>query len=197
MALGYFQLPYTSIVVPYDDETTPVKLTGAKMLPIMEINGKAQNESLDIIEHLDQKNIWHLAEYKKGHACTELSHLLNKLGANVHNLAMPYWIYTPEFDENSRKYFQKKKEEKRGPFKNLVKQKEHFTQELLNDLNQLTNELRPFYHSETFGLEDILLASHLWGLYIVPEFQFPEKIHHYLQQVKKICYFEYHQDYWK
>lgn len=197
MALGYFKLPYESIVVPYDDEITPVKLTGAKMLPIMEIKGKAQNESLDIIEHLDQKNIWSVSDYKKGQAYNELSHLLNKLGANVHNLAMPYWIYTPEFDENSRQYFQKKKEEKRGPFKNLVKKREQFTKDILKDLNELSGELKPFYHSETFGLDDILLASHLWGLYIVPEFQFPEKIHHYLQQVKNICHFDYHHDYWK
>lgn len=191
MALGYLQLPYESIVLPYGDEITPVKLTGVKMLPIMEFNGKAQNESLDIIDRLDQKNLLKLDNP------AEINPLLNKLGANVHNLAMPYWIYTPEFNENSRHYFQKKKEEKRGPFKNLVKKKEQFIQEILKDLNELSGELKPFYHSETFGLNDILLASHLWGLYVVPEFQFPEKIHSYLQEVKKICHFDYHQDYWK
>lgn len=191
MALGYLQLPYESIVLPYDDEITPVKLTGVKMLPIMEFNGKAQNESLDIIDRLDQKNLLKLDNP------AEINPLLNKLGVNVHNLAMPYWIYTPEFNENSRHYFQKKKEEKRGPFKNLVKKKELFIQEILKDLNDLAIELKPFYHSETFGLNDILLASHLWGLYVVPEFQFPEKIHAYLQEVKKICHFDYHQDYWK
>lgn len=197
MALGYFQLPYESIVVPYNDETTPVRLTGAKMLPIMEINGRAQNESLDIIEHLDQKNIWNIAGYKKSHALTEVTSLLNKLGANVHNLAMPYWIYTPEFDENSRSYFQKKKEAKRGPFKDLVKKRDQFIGDLLKDLNELSTDLKPFYKSEAFGLNDILIASHLWGLYVVPEFQFPEKIHRYLQQVKHLCHFDYHHDFWK
>ncbi len=191
MALGYLQLPYESIVLPYDDEITPVKLTGTKMLPIMEFNGHAQNESLDIIDRLDQKNRLKLQDP------TEINPLLNKLGANVHNLAMPYWIYTPEFNETSRHYFQKKKEEKRGPFKNLVKKRDQFIEEILNDLNLLSSELKPFYHSETFGLNDILLASHLWGLYVVPEFQFPEKIHSYLQEVKRICHFDYHQDYWK
>lgn len=191
MALGYLQLPYESIVLPYDDEITPVKLTGTKMLPIMEFNGHAQNESLDIIDRLDQNNRLKLQDP------TEINPLLNKLGANVHNLAMPYWIYTPEFNETSRHYFQKKKEEKRGPFKNLVKKRDQFIEEILNDLNLLSSELKPFYHSETFGLNDILLASHLWGLYVVPEFQFPEKIHSYLQEVKRICHFDYHQDYWK
>ena len=44
------------IVLPYDDETTPVNLTGVKMLPIIEIDGETSNESLEIISKLDDKN---------------------------------------------------------------------------------------------------------------------------------------------
>lgn len=197
MGLGYLKLPYESIVVPYDDEETPIKLTGVKMLPIMEINGKAMNESLDILEALDSTNSLQLSEIQKDETYPAFTALLNKLGSNVHNLAMPYWIFTPEFNDSSRSYFQKKKEVKRGPFKELVKKQTIFTQDVLKDLQEVANDLKPFYKSSEFTVYDILLASHIWGLYVVPEFQFPEQIHNYLQRVKEICHFNYHQDFWK
>jgi glutaredoxin 2 len=56
MTLGLLDLPYESVVVSYDDEITPVKLTGTKMLPIMSIDGKVMNESLDIMAKLDTGN---------------------------------------------------------------------------------------------------------------------------------------------
>jgi glutaredoxin 2 len=197
MALGYLNLPYKSVVLPYDDETTPLKLTGKKMLPIIEKNGKAINESLDIIALIDEKNLLNGSEVQTQSEFSQFSELLNKLGSNVHSLAMPYWIYTPEFNESSRAYFQKKKEEKRGPFNKLVQRSEEFISPLLNDLKEVEKNLYPFYKSEHFSLYDILLASHIWGLYVVPEFQFPEKVHHYLQEVKKVTKFNYHKDFWE
>lgn len=197
MTLGLLNLPYESIVVPYNDEKTPVELTGKKMLPIMSINGKAMNESLDIMEALDKGNILKVAAFKTSPESAGFNELLNNLGANVHNLAMPYWIYTPEFDETSRNYFQKKKEIKRGPFKELVHNRAQYEQEMMKDLFVLNSDLRPFYKSSTFTVYDILLASHLWGLYVVPEFQFPEQVHQYLQKIKDICHFNYHIDFWR
>lgn len=197
MALGFLKLPYESVVVPYDDESTPLKLTGTKMLPIMDIDGKAMNESLDIIAALDKQNQLGINEMKSSPHYPEFEALLSRLGSPVHSLAMPYWIWTPEFNDSSRAYFQKKKEEKRGPFKELVKNQAHYTDNIQKELDLLEKELKPFYRSQNFSAYDILLASHLWGLYVVPEFQFSEKIHKYLQSVKSICSFNYHQDFWR
>lgn len=197
MTLGLLKLPYESVVVPYHDEETPVKLTGKKMLPIMSFDGKAMNESLDIMALLDKTNSLKIKQVEASEEFKSFNDLLTKLGSNVHNLAMPYWIYTPEFNAESRAYFQKKKEQKRGPFKNLIKNKDQFETEMMRDLMNLSSDLKPFYKSDTFSIYDILLASHIWGLYVVPEFQFPDKIHHYLQRVKEICHFNFHQDFWK
>jgi glutaredoxin 2 len=197
MTLGFLQLPYKSVVLPYDDEKTPVELSGAKMLPIMVFDGIPMNESLEIMAVLDQKNSLNLREMQKDENFEILNHLLTKLGANVHNLAMPYWIYTPEFNENSRLYFQKKKEQKRGPFKDLVKKRDIFNLDIQKDLQDLEKDLKPFYKSDQFSTYDILLAAHIWGLYVVPEFQFSEKIHQYLQSVKNFCHFDYHGDFWR
>lgn len=196
MALGYLKLPFESVVVPYDDEETPVSLIGKKMLPIMKFGDEAINESLDIIARLDTSDILDIKNTKTSQEFEQFNKLLTKLGTNVHNLAMPYWIWTPEFTNSSRQYFQSKKEAKRGPFKDLVKNKDQFTREITQDLSEVSQEFQPFYRSEKFSIYDILLAAHLWGLYVVPEFQFPEKIHQYLQEVKNICNFDYHQDFW-
>jgi glutaredoxin 2 len=197
LALGYLGYEYSSIIVPYDDEKTPVSLAGVKMLPILVIDKNAMNESLDIISVIDKNHYFQIEKITSTPGFKHFDDYLNKLGANIHNLTMPYWIYTPEFNEKSREYFQRKKEVKRGPFKLLVKNRAEFESALMKDLIELSEKIHPFYLEDQFSLYDILLASHLWGLYIVPEFQFPEKIHQYLQKVKKICHFNYHEDFWK
>jgi glutaredoxin 2 len=196
MALGFLNLKYTSEVLAYDDEATPVKLTGKKMLPALATPQGVINESLDIMAFLDQGNVLKIKEVTNSPEFTKFEGYLNLLGSPIHSLAMPYWMWTPEFSPESRAYFQNKKEVKRGPFKELVAQQELFFTQLDKEWPSLENELRPYYQSEVFTLYDILLASHLWGLYVVPEFQFPSKVHAYLQSVKKKCQFNYHQDFW-
>ncbi len=197
MGLGFLSLPFQSIVVAYNDEVTPVKLSGKKMLPIIvSDNGVAQNESLDILQKQDfnDKLKWKIFLENK----IEVERLIDKIGSPVHSLCMPYWIWTPEFDENSRKYFQEKKEIKRGPFKKLVKNQIQYLTELQAIIAfEIETKLEPFYRSECLTIIDIMIASHLWGLYIVPEFQFSPKMHEYLQRVKRLCHFDYHEDFWK
>lgn len=193
--LGFLNLNYESMVLPYDDEQSPVKLTGKKMLPILvKDDATAMNESLDIIQYLDKNNFLNFQFYPNHQK--EIDSLLNAIGSDVHSLCMPYWIYTPEFNEKSRKYFQKKKEEKRGPFHLLIQNKETYLSSLEKTLVQLEQNLIPFYKSNQMTIVDIMLASHLWGMYIFPEFQFSEKIHQYLQKIKEQCHFEYHKDFW-
>jgi glutaredoxin 2 len=197
MTLGFLELPYQSIVVSYDDEVTPTQLCGKKMLPIMKIGSKVMNESLEIMEELDQDNKLEIGKMANKTQYKIFCDLLVRLGESVHNLAMPYWIFTPEFDESSRKYFLSKKESKRGPFSDLVRRRSEFEDNLLRDLKNIETDLIPFYQSPTFSFFDVLLASHLWGMYVVAEFQFPPQIHDYLQKIKEICHFNYHQDFWK
>jgi len=196
MGLGFLALPYESVVLPYDDEETPLKLTGKKMLPIFESDdGISQNESLDILKKLDSKNLLNWDFLKKHQS--EVDSLLSLISSPVHSLAMPYWIWTPEFNEKSRHYFQSKKEIKRGPFKILVKNKNQFTNEIKNILeNNLLPHCQPFYKNSTLSIVDIMIASHLWGLFIVPEFQFDKEVLNYLLRIQALTKFNYHEDFW-
>jgi glutaredoxin 2 len=197
LGFGFLGIKYESLVTAYDDEITPVKLTGKKMLPIVEYDdGRTQNESLDILKAQDTKDLLSWEDLAKNLEGINL--LLDKSGALVHNLAMPYWIWTPEFDEHSRNYFKTKKEVKRGPFKNLVHNQKSCAENLTKLLEtELVPELRPFFKSDKFTIMDIMIASHLWGMYVVPEFRFSEAVNNYLQKVKAITHFNYHEDYWR
>lgn len=200
MALGFLEQSYRSIVLPYHDEKTPTDLCQKKMLPIVTFDdGNSSNESLDIIARLDEKNLLGtkdlLANAKEQQKMEEL---LNEIGGTVHNLAMPYWIWTPEFDLDSRQYFVEKKSQKRGPFHLLAQKKQQFLDELPPILTKVQGMLNsPYYKGESLSIQDIMIASHLWGLYVVPEFQFSSNMHRYLQSIKNLCHFEYHEDFWK
>jgi glutaredoxin 2 len=191
-AFGLLGIQYHSIVVPYSDEESLIALTGKKMLPIITDQDGAMNESLDIINKFDKEN-----KLSIDFDMANLDSFLSKLGSPIHNLCMPYWIYTKEFDQNNREYFQKKKEIKRGPFNKLIQDQEKYLNELRPLLKELEESLTPFYNSKEISLADICIASHIWGLYVFPEFQFSTKVNDYLQSVKTLCHFNYHQDLWK
>ncbi|MES2528290.1 MAG: glutaredoxin 2 [Bdellovibrionota bacterium] len=191
MALGFLNLSYESRVVPYDDQKTPVDLIGVKMLPILAFDRVPMKESLDIIRKLDGKDL-----LKNSSDISSAESFTKSVNNAVHSLAMPHWIHTQEFTPTSRDYFLKQKEAKRGPFKDLIAKAPVFIEELKPLFENLTGQLNPFFQSDEMRIQDIMIAAHLWGLYVVPEFQFPDEIHQYLQNVKKKCRFNYHQDYW-
>ncbi len=197
MALGLLNIEFDSIVLPYNDEDTPKSLTGVKMLPIFTFeNGVSNNESLDIISILDKNNVLK-SEQLDSSEREVVEDLLSKFGSDVHSLCMPYWMWTPEFNEESRSYFQTKKEVKRGPFNKLIQNRDKFLNSFDSNLHLLIPHIQKFYKSETITIFDIMIASHIWGMYIFPEYQFPKEVNDYLQRVKKECHFDYHIDFWK
>lgn len=191
MALGFLNLSYESRVVAYDDQKTPVDLIGVKMLPILSITGVPMKESLDIIRKLDAGD-----SLRNSSDISSAESFIKSVNNAIHSLAMPHWIYTQEFTPSAREYFLKQKVAKRGPFEELVARKSEFIAELKPFFEQLKSQLKPFFQSSEMRIQDIMIASHMWGLYMVPEFQFPDEVHQYLQNVKRNCRFNYHQDYW-
>ncbi len=198
MALKYLNIEFKTLLLNYDDEETPLKLIGKKMLPILvDSSGIARPESLDIIEHFDSADKLQVKSYKKSPTKEEFEAMLTSLSKDVHNLAMPHWIYTKEFNSKSRSYFQKKKEIKRGPFSKLVLNRLEYETRMNTLLSKLSYDFIPFYKSEILTIKDIMIAAQLWGLYSVPEFQFSPHLHSYLQNIKKLTHFNYQEDLWR
>ena len=196
LALGFLDIPYVSKAVAYDDSDTPTRLIGKKMLPIWEDEDGAMPESLDIIQKLDEEGLLGTEDFLASPERKDMDATIAALGGVIHNLTWPVWVYTKEFDGNARNYVMKKKEEKHGPFKLLVQRKEEFLKELAPLLHKVEAELIPYYQSSELSIKDILIAAHLWGLYLVPEFQFSEKLHSYLQKIKKQTMFNYMDELW-
>ncbi len=198
MAFGFLGTQWESQPTHYHDEKTPIDLTGVKMLPIVQFDdGTAMNESLDIIKKIDSKDLLKNTQLENVELKKEVEDLLDEFAGPVHNLCMPYWVWTKEFNEESRKYFQEKKEKKRGPFHLLVQNRKEYLVQLPPLFDKLKTNLVPFYKSSELTILDIMIASHLWGLYVHPDFQFPSQVHEYLQRVKSECKFDYHEDLWK
>jgi glutaredoxin 2 len=198
IALGLLHIPYETILLQYDDEKTPMNLIGKKMLPIVvDEAGNAMAESLDIISHWDKNNFLKTQTIRSDSQFVNFEDFLNRMGKVIHSLCMPQWMYTKEFNNESRIYFQKKKELQRGPFIDLVKNRHQLENELKPFLAEIEYKLNPYYNDQTISLYDVLIASHLWGLYCLPEFQFSPKIHAYLQTIKKYSSFNYQSDLWK
>lgn len=196
LALGHLGVSWKSSVVPYNDEKTPLELTGKKMLPILKMNGTAINESLDIIRAVDKTNALR-TELIDTPSFKELDAWASSVGSHVNSLAMPYWVWAPEFNEASRAYFIAKKSVKRGPFEVLRSRRAEFETPVLLELERYQDRLKPFWNSQSMTIQDIVLAAYLWGLFAVPEFRFPQPWHEYLMRIKENCRFQYHADYWR
>ena len=75
----------------------------------------------------------------------------------------------------------------------------------MNRAPELRRELSTFLDSfpypdkyikgDAFTILDIMVASHLYGIYTLIDFYVPKTVHSYLQKVKEICQFNYHSDF--
>lgn len=193
MALGFLNIAYNSVLLPYADEATPVKLTGKKMAPIIQrADATFMNESLDIIKYLDPAN-----KIKQSSSQDAFVNLwLEQISKPLFNLLMPYYLHGIEFSDVDKKYFQQKKEIKRGPFSELVKKRKQFGLEIDSYLSQILPKLNPYIDGDSFTLQDIILSAHLWGLYLAYDYRISDPLHRYLQLVAKTCNFNYDYDAW-
>jgi len=132
MVLGFFKVEFESRVLSYDDEDTPLRLCGKKMLPILEINKNGEeflsNESLVISKKLDDHG--KLYENVSDDDLENVNKLVSEIGKKLHPLAMPAWLNTPEFNHSAKKYFVRKKEKSKGPFSELIKKSELLRRDL-------------------------------------------------------------------
>ncbi len=190
MIFGLKKIPVQLITLLNDDEATPTKLVGKKVVPILvKDNGEAMPESLDIVHYIDKHygNAPILTGQKDDPA------LLAWIEASrdyTRRLCMPRWVDAPlaEYQsESARLYFIKKKEENIGSFQENLKLSRH----LIATASEHLRKLEPLVKSPqaihgTLSEDDILLFPILRSLTIVAGLRFPDKVDTYVRRMSEI-----------
>jgi glutaredoxin 2 len=178
MIFGLKDVACEIITLPNDDEETPTRLIGKKMLPVLVTESNdAIGESLDIVRYIDETYGSSVLTVADNAAIEAWMEEATKL---IYPLAIPRWA-SADFDEfrqeASRKYFVSKKEAVFGPFPRLLEQ----TEALVAEINAKLGELEVLLSQQDrdtghFSLTDIRLFPLLRSLSIVKGMKWPPAV---------------------
>lgn len=178
MIFGLKDVECEIIVLPNDDEETPTRLIGKKMLPVLVTeSNEAIGESLDIVKYIDEN---YGASVLTAADDPAIEAWMEEATKVIYPLAIPRWA-SADFEEfrqdAARKYFVSKKEAVFGPFPRLLEQTETMVTEI-NAKLEILEVLFSQQEKETgrFSLTDIRLFPLLRSLSIVKGIKWPQKI---------------------
>ncbi|HDR1252630.1 GrxB family glutaredoxin [Pasteurella multocida] len=188
MIFGLKNIPFKKHVLLNDDEETPIRLVGKKVVPILvKEDGTAMPESLDIVKYID-------AHYGEAILQTavrpEIEALLAEITSYSNYLLMPRFVKLDlaEFATQSAiDYFTKKKTDYVGDFT------QHFTNTptYLARLTQDLEKLSALMMGETslnqhLSFEDILVFPLLRNLTCVKGLRFPARLEKYIKRLSEL-----------
>ena len=188
MAAGLRGLAVEQVILANDAEDNPIRMIGAKQVPILEKNdGTFMGESLDIVRYLDE---WAGKGRLNETVRPEMQAWLDKVGEYNNKLVQPRMVKIglPEFETaEAVKYFVDKKEKTIGSFEtNLNK-----TAQYLARLNEDLVELEALMAADTAGvngeagMEDILLFPILRNLTLVRGVEWPQTVMDYVWRMSE------------
>lgn len=187
MPFGLFGIDVENVVLLNDDESTPIDMIGAKMVPILQKpDGSYMGESLDIVRWAED---YAGRERFAGEIRPAVQAWLDKVDVYQRKLVWPRTVKLglPEFATQSAiDYFTVKKEGVIGSFDaHLAK-----TDEYLAALNRDLPELEALVVSEqaltgVLGLEDILVFPILRNLTMVRGMLLPPKLKAYVSNMSE------------
>ncbi|MEB3503565.1 GrxB family glutaredoxin [Pasteurella multocida] len=188
MIFGLKNIPFKKHVLLNDDEETPIRLVGKKVVPILvKEDGTAMPESLDIVKYIDT----HYGEPILQTAVRpEIEALLAEITSYSNYLLMPRFVKLDlaEFATQSAiDYFTKKKTDYVGDFT------QHFTNTptYLARLTQDLEKLSALMMGETslnqhLSFEDILVFPLLRNLTCVKGLRFPARLEKYIKRLSEL-----------
>ena len=188
LALGLKEVPFEHVVLLNDDEATPIRLIGAKMVPILQTeDGTCMGESMEIVQYIDlNKGDLIFAELHPNDAFQDWYQATSEL---FRKLLFPRWVRAPlpEFGTDSaRAYFTRKKTETIGDFNEALVN----TPTLKTEMEQALDKLAPLIQSPhavrgVLSYEDIDLFGRLRGLTLIKNLRIPAKIRVYIDLMAK------------
>ncbi|STZ75502.1 glutaredoxin 2 [Bergeriella denitrificans] len=188
MIFGLRGVAVEQVVLANDDEANPIRMIGAKQVPILEKDdGSFMGESLDIVRYVDElAGKGRLKEEVR----PEVQAWLDKVGEYVNKLVQPRMVKIglPEFAEASAvRYFTEKKEQNIGNFEQNLADTPQYLAQIHADLQALEVYAAggdAGFGGET-GMEDILLFPVLRNLTIVKGIEWPAQTAAYVARMSR------------
>ena len=177
------------VYLPNDDEDTPIRLIGAKQLPILQKeDGSHMGESLDIVRYFYRQDSSALDEAVR----PEIQAWVDAFGDWGYRLIMPRDVQLglPEFAaESSVAYFKGKKEAwLEASFEQLLQETPRYlaqAQEALHALNGLIAPNADYVNGTHLSMEDILVFPLLRNLSMVKGATYPDNVAHYVRAMSQ------------
>ena len=177
------------VYLPNDDEDTPIRLIGAKQLPILQKeDGSHMGESLDIVRYFYRQDSSALDEAVR----PEIQAWVEAFGDWGNRLIMPRDVQLdlPEFAaESSVAYFKGKKEAWLGAsFEQLLQETPCYlaqAQEALHALDGLIAPNADYVNGAHLSMEDILVFPLLRNLSMVKGVAYPDNVAHYVRAMSQ------------
>ena len=177
------------VYLPNDDEDTPIRLIGAKQLPILQKeDGSHMGERLDIVRYFYRQDSSALDEAVR----PEIQAWVDAFGDWGNRLIMPRDVQLglPEFAaESSVAYFKGKKEAwLEASFEQLLQETPHYlaqAQEALHALNGLMAPNAGYANGTHLSMEDILVFPLLRNLSMVKGAAYPDNVAHYVRAMSQ------------
>ena len=177
------------VYLPNDDEDTPIRLIGAKQLPILQKeDGSHMGESLDIVRYFYRQDSSALDEAVR----PEIQAWVEAFGDWGYRLIMPRDVQLglPEFAaESSVAYFRGKKEAwLEASFEQLLQETPRYlaqAQEALRVLDGLIAPNAGYANGTHLSMEDILVFPLLRNLSMVKGAAYPDNVAHYVRAMSQ------------
>lgn len=177
------------VYLPNDDEDTPIRLIGAKQLPILQKeDGSHMGESLDIVRYFYRQDSSALDEAVR----SEIQAWVDAFGDWGNRLIMPRDVQLglPEFAaESSVAYFKaKKKVFLEASFEQLLQETPRYlaqAQEALRALDGLIAPNADYANGTHLSMEDILVFPLLRNLSMVKGVAYPDNVAHYVRAMSQ------------
>lgn len=197
MIFGLKNVPFELKILLNDDEESPIRMVGQKMVPILEKdNGGFMPESMGIVHYVDQNFAGpEIIISSKNDALVDWT--LNIWGI-AYKLAMPRWIQIglEEFKtQGAIDYFIKKKEAYMGSFENAMANSADYIEEA----NKRLEELNKLLHSENsaegqLSESDIHIFPALRAFSVTKGIIFPTKVKNYMKNMSNQSRIDLHLD---
>ena len=177
------------VYLPNDDEDTPIRLIGAKQLPILQKeDGSHMGESLDIVRYFYRQDSSALDEAVR----PEIQAWVEAFADWGNRLIMPRDVQLdlPEFAvESSVAYFKGKKEAwLEASFEQLLQETPRYlaqAQEALRALDGLIAPNAGYANGTHLSMEDILVFPLLRNLSMVKGMAYPDNVAHYVRTMSQ------------